>query len=291
MFSLASSRLAPLSLSMFSFCFGLCLLFAGSVRAEDVNCNTLPRNQEQDPLAPGKDCVHFQMNGSSCTRYVNSQTRKCDDYVPASPGQPATCSPTLAADSDMDSFGDACDNCPSRSNSDQYDGDGDGIGDACDNCPTIANRDQLDSDGDGAGDACRGCPSGGYVGTDGDGDGRPDLCDNCVTVKNPDQKDGDGDGIGDLCDNCQAVANPDQKDGDSDAVGDVCDNCVTMPNRDQSVSASGRLGRDGRPLGDACDDLGGCATAASPTSASGYAALLGMLLCAALWARARRRSA
>ena len=41
--------------------------------------------------------------------------------------------------SDTDSFGDACDNCPNVPNSDQKDTDTNGQGDACDN----------DIDGDG----------------------------------------------------------------------------------------------------------------------------------------------
>lgn len=41
--------------------------------------------------------------------------------------------------SDTDSFGDACDNCPNVPNIDQKDTDGNGEGDACDN----------DIDGDG----------------------------------------------------------------------------------------------------------------------------------------------
>ncbi len=40
-------------------------------------------------------------------------------------------------DDDGDSFGPACDNCPSVPNFDQTDSDGDGVGDACDPCADI----------------------------------------------------------------------------------------------------------------------------------------------------------
>jgi DNA-binding beta-propeller fold protein YncE len=79
-------------------------------------------------------------------------------------------------DADGDGIGDACDNCPSRSN-DQSDADGDGVGDACDNCPSDAN-DQSDADGDGFGNAC----------------------DNCIEVANADQIDTNRDGFGNACD-------------------------------------------------------------------------------------------
>jgi hypothetical protein len=46
---------------------------------------------------------------------------------------------TNQADTDMDGFGDACDNCPDVPNTGQQDADGDGAGDACDVCPTIPN--------------------------------------------------------------------------------------------------------------------------------------------------------
>ena len=48
-------------------------------------------------------------------------------------------------------------------NSGQQDSDGDSIGDECDNCPHAANENQNDADNDGMGDDCD---------EDADGDGR-----------------------------------------------------------------------------------------------------------------------
>jgi len=53
-----------------------------------------------------------------------------------------------------DGIGNACDNCPARSNPDQFDEDLDTVGSVCDNCPTQTNASQSDTDRDGAGDAC-----------------------------------------------------------------------------------------------------------------------------------------
>ncbi len=261
--------------------------------ADDVNCNGIARDQE------GNNCIHYQMNDNSCTPPQLPKmppTRKCDDYV-AQFGKLGVCSSMLAIDSDGDGFGDGCDNCPMRSNPSQTDSDGDHIGDACDNCPEVINPDQLDSNHDGVGDACPACPGAGYIGADSDGDGRPDICDNCVNAQNANQADDDHDGIGNACDNCAAISNPDQKDRDGDGVGDVCDNCSTVSNPDQELSPSGHFGRDGRPLGAACDShLGGCAVAAISSSKSlqgnelaSYAALLGTLAVALSGLRRRRR--
>jgi hypothetical protein len=252
-------------------------LLPQGVLAEDVNCNGIPRTQEQDPSAPGKDCVHYLANGTSCSRVTNSPTRKCDDYVAPRAGQAATCSDQLAKDSDGDGFGDGCDNCPQVSNSDQSDSDGDGSGDSCDSCPLTANADQADRDRDGLGDACDACPSSPSVSGDQDGDGTPDVLDNCLCLPNAMQSDGDGDGVGDACDNCPALSNVSQKDSDRDGVGDACDNCPQSPNRDQAVTD--QRGRDGKPIGAACipTTAGGCSASGEgsgrPQSGAGYGAL------------------
>ena len=89
--------------------------------------------------------------------------------------------------SDADSYGDACDNCPNDDNEEQTNSDNDSYGDACDNCPTISNEAQLNSDTDNYGNAC----------------------DNCPTADNEDQADSDGDGFGDACDYVCADPNND----------------------------------------------------------------------------------
>jgi hypothetical protein len=73
------------------------------------------------------------------------------------------------------------------------DSDEDSVGDACDNCPSASNANQLDTDSDGAGDACD---------DDDDGDAVLDASDNCPTLANPDGQlaDIDGDLAGDDCD-------------------------------------------------------------------------------------------
>ena len=57
----------------------------------------------------------------------------------------------------------------------QVDTDADTVGDVCDNCPGDYNPDQLDADADGEGDVCD---------DDDDDDGVLDASDNCVTVNN-----------------------------------------------------------------------------------------------------------
>ena len=259
-------------------------------RAEDVNCNGIPRAQEQDPSAPGKDCVFYLQNGNNCIRQTNSPTRKCDDYVAPGANQAATCSDMLARDSDADGYGDSCDNCPAISNSDQFDSDQDGIGDSCDNCPLTSNANQADRDSDGLGDACDACPGSPSLNGDQDGDGATDVKDNCLCLPNRDQADRDSDGVGDLCDNCPDVANVSQKDSDRDGIGDACDNCPQVANHDQAVT--GARGRDGLPIGAACAPslAAGCAASGHRDSQAGYGALSVVLGGLVAWAIRRGRS-
>ncbi|MCX6695568.1 MAG: thrombospondin type 3 repeat-containing protein, partial [Candidatus Altiarchaeota archaeon] len=138
--------------------------------------------------------------------------------------------------SDGDEKGDACDNCPYKTNN-QFDTDDDGVGDFCDNCPNKANGPlqgscttglikgtlckssadciggpcdtaQEDSDSDGVGDMCDKCPGKKDANQDFDGDEADDACDNCMSLPNTDQKDTDNDGIGDACDCNDGVEGP-----------------------------------------------------------------------------------
>ncbi|ROT78853.1 thrombospondin [Penaeus vannamei] len=135
-------------------------------------------------------------------------------------------------DSELNGWGNVCDNCPAVSNPSQKDTDGDEMGDECDddidndgtanindNCRFTANANQNDLDRDGLGDD----------------DGVEDSIDNCPDVANSDQSDVDGDGSGDACDT----------DSDGDGVDDTGDNCALIPN-------SGQLDSDGDGRGDAC---------------------------------------
>jgi len=111
-----------------------------------------------------------------------------------------------ADDYDDDGVEDSYDNCPRKSNSEQFDGDGDGVGDLCDNCRDTHNLNQWDLDGDGNGDLCD---------SDMDGDGVQNPIDNCLRSHNRDQSDIDEDGDGDACD----------RDIDNDGLDNLTDPC------------------------------------------------------------------
>jgi len=114
----------------------------------------------------------------------------------------------LDTDDDLDSVLNSQDNCRFVANPDQADSDGDTLGDACDNCPSVPtmDQDQTDTDGDGVGDACDAYPNDPQNDADADGIGAD--TDNCPLVANPNQADADGDGLGDVCEpNLAPVAN------------------------------------------------------------------------------------
>ncbi len=119
-------------------------------------------------------------------------------------------------------------------NQTQDNSDSDTLGDACDNCPGVDNQDQADNDSDGSGDVCDSDDDDDTVLDDGDGSGTegdfkcPDgvttACDdNCPFAANPAQANSDADSFGDACDNCPLVDNEDQTDTDSDGIGDACE--------------------------------------------------------------------
>ena len=161
------------------------------------------------------------------------------------------------------------DNCPDIVNPDQANSDNDSYGDACDNCPHDDNEDQADSDNDNVGDVCDACP--GYDdNNDSDSDDIPDDCDNCPNTWNPFQENSDSDSFGDACDNCPDSSNEDQANNDSDSLGNVCDNCPDSTNDNQLNNDADRMGNvcdncpnyfnpeqediDGDTVGDSCDN-------------------------------------
>jgi hypothetical protein len=198
--------------------------------------------------------------------------------VGANDNCPTVTNPTQA-NSDSDTYGNACDNCPTVTNQNQQNVDGDTYGNACDNCPIVTNQNQADNDSDLIGDACDNCPNtpnptqanvvhpatpAGDACEDYDFDGVVDAVDNCPNNANADQADMDHDGIGDACDpdrdgdsvlnaqdNCPNTPNADQLDTDADGKGNVCDNCPNVSNPSQTNS-------DSDTYGDACDN---CPTA------------------------------
>ena len=142
-------------------------------------------------------------------------------------------------DADMDTIGDACDECPNTADGDA---DEDGVCDDIDNCVGLFNQNQTDGDDDGIGNACDPCPL--VFGGDLDNDELCDAEDNCPADANADQEDVDGDGTGDICDPCM-LDNPDDSDGDG-----VCDS------DDICVGGDDTIDTDENGLADACENCG-----------------------------------
>jgi hypothetical protein len=137
----------------------------------------------------------------------------CDNCAAVSnPGQennvhPGTPTGDHCEDPDSDTVFDIDDNCPDTANPGQEDNmDGDAWGNACDNCPDVSNSDQANVDSDPLGDACDPdddndavCDVGGPVadGTPGTPPGgcaaAPTGADNCPSDPNPGQENTDAD--------------------------------------------------------------------------------------------------
>ncbi|NCG18876.1 MAG: hypothetical protein GWP91_07685, partial [Rhodobacterales bacterium] len=136
------------------------------------------------------------------------------------------CADPDCPDTDSDTVLDYCDIC--SGGDDNLDADGDGVPNACDNCPTVSNSGQNDVDSDGVGNACDVC-SGGDDTLDADSDGVPDFCGICPG--GDDALDADSDGVPDFCDIC--AAGDDAVNSDGDGVPDACDNCPLVNNGTQ----------------------------------------------------------
>ncbi len=239
---------------------GLSVVFAPP---PDADGDAIPDNLDNCPSVPNFDQADVDNDGigNLCDNCYHHPRRWPAGNPPFYPLSEDVYNP-LQQNSDGDTWGDACDNCPYSNNNPQNDVDFDGVGNGCDNCfhhprywpagnpptypvsediynPWLSGDDpcvagiqsvyQLNSDCDSWGDACDNCdfttnnPQG-----DGDNDGVGGACDNCPSLYNPAQSDIDVDGQGDDCDPCPA--DPTNADADGDNVCDMFDNCLGVAN-------------------------------------------------------------
>ncbi len=109
-------------------------------------------------------CTEGSLIGFRCVSHTSCYERFGPDSYYCSMNQ---------ENSDSDTLGDACDNCPNITSENQEDGDEDNVGDLCDNCPNTPNQYQLDAyplGGNNCGDVCD-CEGNFNPGEDDDVDG------------------------------------------------------------------------------------------------------------------------
>ena len=129
----------------------------GSGDYADTNLNLTIRHNEYNDTTGTQQTFGGNYSASTCS--VGEVWCGVDWTIS---GEGATPDTSNTFDNDNDGKW-PIDNCWLVANADQADTDFDSYGNACDNCPAIANADQTDSDGDGVGDACDDTPYGPYA--------------------------------------------------------------------------------------------------------------------------------
>jgi hypothetical protein len=179
-------------------------------------------DSDNDGEPDGTDNCPLAANSAQTDTDADGQGDACDvdddgDGIPDG-GDPASLDPDADDDNvcdgpdDPDGEGPIAagpDNCPLVANLDQLDSDTDSVGNACDNCPDTANPAQENNvhPGTGEGDHCE----------DPEPDGVFDITDNCPDDANPLQENTDADLAGAGATLATGVPLVD------DALGDACD--------------------------------------------------------------------
>jgi formylglycine-generating enzyme required for sulfatase activity len=120
----------------------------------DADCDGVLDPDDNCLWAPNPDQANLDSDdwGDACDPDIDG-----DNWENAGDTCPTlyNASPACATDGDCAHAGDSC--RVDRVCSAQRDSDDDTVGDECDNCPAAPNMDQSDSDADGIGDACESC--------------------------------------------------------------------------------------------------------------------------------------